>query len=163
MSFQGNGELVPVGGGDNIPLIRDVLTIGRRESCDICFRFPNVSSLHCELAFRQGIWIITDLGSKNGVKVNGVRINGKRNLHPQDQITIAKKTFVIDYKPPVGQHSREEILEDMEEEDILSKPLLERAGLIQPQSRRPGQPPAKPSDFDAGRYLLGGGDDQDEK
>src|SRR5256885_1448242 len=31
MSFRANGELVPAGGGDNIPLIRDKLTIGRRD------------------------------------------------------------------------------------------------------------------------------------
>jgi adenylate cyclase len=161
MSFQGNGELVPEGGGDNIPLIRDVLTIGRRESCDICFRFPNVSSLHCELAFRQGNWVLTDLGSTNGVKVNGTRITGKRTLYPQDKITIAKKTFIIDYKPPVGQQSRDELMDDMEE-DILSKPLLERAGLVQPQRRRPGQPPTRQADFDADKYLRGGGDDEDE-
>ena len=48
------GELVPVGGGDSIPLIRNVMSIGRRESCDICLQFPNISALHCELAFRDG-------------------------------------------------------------------------------------------------------------
>src|SRR5436309_1795976 len=54
MSFQVNGELVPAGGGDNIPLIRELLTIGRRESCDICMRFPNISGLHAEMSFRNG-------------------------------------------------------------------------------------------------------------
>ena len=32
MSFEVNGELVPVGGGDSIPLIRDSLIVGRRDS-----------------------------------------------------------------------------------------------------------------------------------
>ena len=40
-----NGELVPVGGGDPIPLIRPILTLGRRESCDICISFPNISGM----------------------------------------------------------------------------------------------------------------------
>ena len=94
-----NGELVPVGGGDAIPLIREVLTVGRRESCDICLRFPNVSGLHCELSFRDGCWHVRDLGSTNGVKVNGVRVQ-KKVLQPKDEITVAKRRYTIHYTPP---------------------------------------------------------------
>src|SRR5262245_53444014 len=67
MSVSVNGELVPVGGGDNIPLIRETLTIGRRESCDIRLPFPNLSQLHCELSFKDGYWYIRDLNSTNGI------------------------------------------------------------------------------------------------
>src|ERR1700682_3229050 len=73
MSCKGNGELIPVGGGDAIPLIRDTLSMGRRESCDICLRFANVSGLHCEMTFQDGYWLIKDMGSTNGIKVNGTR------------------------------------------------------------------------------------------
>src|ERR1700730_7103782 len=128
MSAEPHGELVPVGGGDTIPLIREHLVLGRRESCDVCLRFPNVSGVHCELTFRDGYWIIKDLNSTNGLKVNGVRVPRKL-LHPDDTITIAKRTYTIHYNPPVGQR-----LEDiMEDEDILSQPLLERAGLMRPR------------------------------
>src|SRR5688572_5818812 len=65
-----HGHLVPVGGGDNIPLIRSVMTLGRRDSCDICLRFPNISGRHCELSFREGYWFVRDLNSTNGIKVN---------------------------------------------------------------------------------------------
>ena len=43
------GELIPVGGGDPIPLMKEQLVIGRREKCDIVLRFANVSGEHCEL------------------------------------------------------------------------------------------------------------------
>lgn len=128
MSQACNGELVPVGGGDTIPLIRPTLTLGRRESCDVCLRFPNVSGLHCELTFKDGHWSIRDLGSTNGIKVNGNRVQ-KKVLHPKDVITIAKRKYTIDYVPATVQRM-EEILE--EEEDIMSQPLLERAGLLHP-------------------------------
>ena len=128
MSVEPHGELVPVGGGDNIPLIREQLVLGRRESCDVCLRFPNVSCVHCELTFRDGYWVIKDLNSTNGIKVNGVRVPRKL-LHPDDTITIAKRHYTIHYSPPVGQRL-EEIMED---EDILNQPLLERAGLEQPR------------------------------
>ena len=48
------GELVPIGGGDAIPLIAEVMTIGRRQSCDICLNFQNISGTHCELSLRRG-------------------------------------------------------------------------------------------------------------
>jgi adenylate cyclase len=119
------GELVPVGGGETIPLLNDHLTIGRRDICDIRLPFPNVSSLHCELIFNRdgGYWVIKDANSTNGIKVNGVR-QYKKALMPGDEITIAKRRFVIRYTLPAGRRI-DEILED----DIMSQSLLERAGL----------------------------------
>ncbi|MFO0967902.1 MAG: FHA domain-containing protein [Gemmataceae bacterium] len=128
MSFKGNGELIPVGGGDPVPLLREQMTLGRRESCDICLKFPNVSGLHCEFVYRSGHWIVRDMGSTNGLKVNGVK-TAKRVLHPEDVITIAKRSFTIKYTP-IGQQSLDEILDDAD--DIMDVPLLEKAGLARP-------------------------------
>lgn len=141
MSRSPNGQLIPVGGGDVIPLVREKLTLGRRESCDICLRFPNVSGLHCELRYHDGYWVLQDLGSTNGVKVNGVR-SQKKVLHPGDTITIAKRDFKIEYEQHVGQTALEEILEDSD--DVLDVPLLEKAGLIRPP-RNPKKPPTPTS------------------
>ena len=74
MSYEAKGALIPVGGGDNIPLIKDRITIGRRESCDVCLRFPNISGQHVELTFEDDCWRVRDLGSTNGIKINGVRV-----------------------------------------------------------------------------------------
>src|SRR2546421_9714852 len=115
MSVEVNGELIPDRGGDAIPLIRDKLTLGRRESCDICLRYPNVSGLHAELTFKDGYWYIRDLNSTNGVKVRGLRVQQKL-LHPGDDITIAKRKFIIQYTLVAGKRALEEI-----EEDILSQ------------------------------------------
>src|SRR5919112_911958 len=75
------GELVPVGGGDTIPLLQEIMTIGRRESCDIRLNFQNVSGTHAELSFKNGVWYLRDMGSTNGVKVNGERTL-RRPLRP---------------------------------------------------------------------------------
>src|SRR5262249_25092206 len=127
MSFEPNGELIPVGGGDSIPLIRPTLTLGRRESCEICLRFPNISRIHFELSFTNGCWVIKDLNSTNGIKVNDAKVP-KKTLRPGDVISIAKRKFTIEYTPPVGSHAMEEILE--ENEDIADMSLLEKAGLV---------------------------------
>ena len=151
MSMQAHGVLVPVGGGDPIPLIRDKLTIGRRESCDICLHFPNVSGLHAELSYRNGYWHIRDKGSTNGLKVNGTRVQEKY-LHPNDEITIAKRSFKISYELQAGHQALEDIMED---EDVLGVPLLEKAGLTRPKHERE----ERHINFDPGEFLL---DDEDD-
>lgn len=170
------GELVPTGGGDPIPLLKRKLMIGRRSICDIALNFPNVSSRHCELELLNGYWQLRDLGSTNGVKVNGERCDQKF-LIPGDRVTIAKHSFTIEYEADPSAPLPEE------DEDIFSKSLMEKAGLSrgtsgtrrprpprasevptppsvqQPQSvnRRPaeGHPPGKPrSDDDAALDYL---------
>ena len=144
MSHKVNGELVPLGGGDSIPLVREELTVGRRESCDIPLRFQNVSGRHCLLAFRNGYWYVRDLNSTNGVKVNGLRIQEKV-LHPKDEISIGKRKYTIFYEMPAGQSALEEL-----EEDVLGQSLLEKAGLERP--RREGERRSK--GFDPADFLL---------
>ena len=92
------GELVPVGGGDNIPLLKPELLVGRREDCDIILRFSNISSKHCKLVLSQGYWYVQDLKSTNGVKVNGVRVLDRR-IDPGVRISIAKQDFTLRYSP----------------------------------------------------------------
>ncbi|HEX4590222.1 MAG TPA: FHA domain-containing protein, partial [Gemmataceae bacterium] len=105
-----NGELVPVGGGDTIPLLRPHMTLGRRESCDVPLQFPNISGVHCELSFRDGYWSIKDLNSTNGIKVNGMRVQA-RPLKPGDEIAIAKRRFTIQYLlTPEAQHELQALL-----------------------------------------------------
>jgi adenylate cyclase len=149
MSFRANGELVPAGGGDNIPLIREVMTLGRRDTCDIPLRFPNISGIHAELSFRNGYWFIRDRNSTNGIKVNGVRVLEKM-LHPKDRITIGKRHYTILYELPIDHIGK---LEEEVEEDVMSQSLMEKAGLEKP--RRDDGKGRRGRGFDAGDFLLG--------
>jgi hypothetical protein len=121
------GELMPVGGGDPIPLLKKTLLVGRRESCDIVLRFSNVSAHHCQMTVNGGYWHVRDLQSRNGVKVNGVRVTDKR-VEPGDILSIAKHKYEVRYSPvdlgAVGPPPA-----DVPEADIFNKSLLERAGL----------------------------------
>jgi adenylate cyclase len=129
MALNGS-ELVPVRGGDPIPLLRLKLVIGRRESCDICLRFPNISGRHCELTFQDGYWTIHDLRSTNGVRVNDELVS-RKNLLPGDRVTIATHEFTIEYSA-AGTNTLNELMED----NIMDQPLLEKAGLIRPRRER---------------------------
>jgi hypothetical protein len=68
-------------------------TVGRARDADCVLRDPNVSRRHAELRREpSGDWTIADLGSTNGVKVNGRRV-GSTRLHPGDQVTLGTTTF----------------------------------------------------------------------
>jgi pSer/pThr/pTyr-binding forkhead associated (FHA) protein len=148
MNYEVHGELIPVGGGDAIPLLRDLLTIGRRESCDIPLKYPNISGLHAQLSFRNGYWYIRDMNSTNGVKVQDVRVQEKL-LHPRDEITIGKRKYIIEYELPADRRALDEVVE----EDIMSQSLLEKAGLERPKPNRSSGKKSS-SSFDAGDFLL---------
>jgi hypothetical protein len=71
-------------------------TIGRATGADCVLRDPNVSRHHAELRRSpSGDWTIADLGSTNGVKVNGRRV-GSTRLRPGDEVTLGTTTFVFD-------------------------------------------------------------------
>jgi adenylate cyclase len=123
------GELVPVGGGDTIPLLKKSLLVGRRESCDIVLRFPNVSAHHCQLTLMGGYWYVRDLQSRNGVKVNSVKVSEKR-IDPGDTLAVAKHFYEVHYSPSdLGAIGPPPAETGAAIADIFSKSLLERAGL----------------------------------
>jgi adenylate cyclase len=143
------GELVPLGGGDPIPLRKKALLVGRRESCDVVLRFSNVSAHHCQLTLNSGYWFVKDLNSRNGVKVNGVRVQEKR-LDPGDILRVAKHSYEVKYSP-VDNGALGPPPPDRTEEDVFAKSLLERAGLTKVQF---GREPSKPDHFGDTRYDI---------
>jgi hypothetical protein len=71
-------------------------TIGRSKDAQCVLRDPNVSRRHAELRrVESGDWEIADLGSTNGVKVNGRRVATSR-LRPGDEVTLGTTTFSFD-------------------------------------------------------------------
>jgi hypothetical protein len=65
----------------------DPFVIGRSRECDLVLDDPNVSRRHAELRRDDDGWAVHDLGSTNGIKLNGNRSRGGR-LSPGDEITL---------------------------------------------------------------------------
>ncbi len=122
------GILIPTGGGDPIPLLKDRLIIGRRESCDIVLKFTNVSGQHCRMTVEHGYWFVRDLGSRNGTKVDGRPVIRKR-LDPKSKISFAKHEFRIDYEPQDLGAFGPPPADDDHIEELLKHSLVDRAGL----------------------------------
>ncbi len=131
-----NGELIPQGGGDSVPLVRSPLILGRRASCDVCLPFASVSGKHCNLTFKDGFWILHDLDSTNGTKVNGFMVNMKV-IRTGDTIKIGQRSFTLQYQELGNPKSLEEF--DTEWTGAFSVPLLEKAGLTH-KPRHPRRP-----------------------
>ena len=69
--------------------------LGRSRDCDVVIDDENVSRKHAEVRPSGGAWIVRDLGSTNGVKVNGRKISGAQSLRPGDAIEmgLSRLTF----------------------------------------------------------------------
>jgi pSer/pThr/pTyr-binding forkhead associated (FHA) protein len=71
-----------------VPLIRDEITIGRKEGNTIRLTERNVSRRHARILRSNGEVQIEDLGSYNGIRVNNARIAERVNLRVSDQVQI---------------------------------------------------------------------------
>lgn len=74
--------------GSRIDLGRDHILIGRHADCTVAVSDGNVSRRHAEVHPVGTGYAVADLGSTNGTKVNGIRIQGERSLDDGDVITV---------------------------------------------------------------------------
>jgi pSer/pThr/pTyr-binding forkhead associated (FHA) protein len=79
-----------------VPLIRDELTIGRKEGNTIRLTERNVSRRHARLVRSNGSITIEDLNSYNGIRVNGSRIQGRCQIRESDRVQIGD--YLIEIK-----------------------------------------------------------------
>jgi hypothetical protein len=76
---EGRRHVIPPGGA----------LVGRSRDCDVVLADANVSRRHAEVRpAAAGTWTIADLGSTNGVVVNGRRIQGAEQLQAGDRIAL---------------------------------------------------------------------------
>jgi hypothetical protein len=73
--------------GERVPLGEHVLTIGRLPESNIVLADPNVSRSHAEIRPRGLGYVLVDLGSTNGSRVNGVRV-GEHVLVDGDELAF---------------------------------------------------------------------------
>ena len=82
------GEPVLLVDGRRVVVPPDGAVLGRSRDCDVVLNDANVSRHHAELRPAQGGWSVRDLGSTNGVKLNGRHIEGRTPLSPGDAIEM---------------------------------------------------------------------------
>lgn len=70
-------------------------TLGRAAECPITLEDPLVSRHHAEIHVGEAGCLLVDLGSRNGVRVNGVRLGAPTVLRANDRIRLGRDELVI--------------------------------------------------------------------
>lgn len=88
------GELLITNTGQRFKIYEKETIIGRDSGCDIPINDLTVSRIHAAITMQFGRFILEDLGSKSGTRVNLTSIN-KAPLSPGDRILIGETEFVF--------------------------------------------------------------------
>ena len=81
--------------GPDITLDRAMVMVGRHPHCDARLDSLRVSRRHCILTEDGGEVVVRDLGSTNGIRINGQRVEDGR-LRPGDEISIAHMRYRLE-------------------------------------------------------------------
>jgi hypothetical protein len=99
-------RLVALDEGPDIILDRAMVVVGRHPSCDTRLDSLRVSRHHCCMTHESGDVMVRDLGSTNGIRINGQRVEIGR-VRPGDELSIAH----IRYRLENGQGHEQTIAE----------------------------------------------------
>jgi pSer/pThr/pTyr-binding forkhead associated (FHA) protein len=89
-----SAQLVALADGLRIALEKPIVLMGRDAECDIQFESRKISRRHCCIAQVGNYLVIRDLGSTNGVRINGVRVV-EGYLHSGDEVAIGNDRFQV--------------------------------------------------------------------
>ncbi len=154
-------QLVSLTEGQNIVLDKPIILVGRHPECDIQIDSRKISRRHCCVAQVNDYLIVRDLGSTNGIRINGVRVLEGR-LKEGDELTIGGSSFRVSWEDtpePVPRQSllskkseaepsaydQDDALESCDEPIALAEPFLGQKSLPHSKSKQP-RPRAKAPD-----------------
>jgi hypothetical protein len=90
-----DGRAFLVNGNDRREVTTERAVIGRSRECEVQIADPNVSRQHAELRREGDTYVIVDLGSTNGIEVNGRRVK-RATLEPGDRISLGQTELVFE-------------------------------------------------------------------
>jgi pSer/pThr/pTyr-binding forkhead associated (FHA) protein len=152
-------HLVALTEGPSILLDKPILLLGRHPECDVQIDSRKISRRHCCIAQVSDYLVVRDLGSTNGIRVNGERVHESR-LTEGDELTIGTLAYQVTWnepaeapeargrqEPPSGVRPVEDDLLESADEPIP----LEEPG--RPAAKRPVPPPLPPRRTDGSPVL----------
>jgi predicted component of type VI protein secretion system len=168
-------QLLALTEGPSILLDKPVLLIGRHPECDIQIDSRKVSRRHCCIAQVTDYLVVRDLGSTNGIRINGIRVMEGR-LRPGDELTIGNSRYQVRWDEagagaavprPARQPARQVLADDLlercedpiplEEEDSPRLPARARVKTALPKEAPPEKaaksPPSPPPESPPPRIL----------
>ena len=89
--------LIPIAEGSPIPIDKPILFFGRHEDCDVALLTSRkVSRKHCVIAVVDDHFVIRDLGSMNGVKINQEVVRREGKFAVGDEVSIGDVAFRLE-------------------------------------------------------------------
>lgn len=103
-------HLLSLTDGPSVQIDKPILLFGRHEECDIQLNSKKVSRRHCVVAQVNDVLIIRDLGSTNGVRINGDRV-AEGKLRPGDEVQIGNFKYQV-CGDPLGRSDEQPVPDD---------------------------------------------------
>jgi FHA domain/Domain of unknown function (DUF1707) len=76
-----------------LPTADAVVMLGRGPDCDCVLAHPTVSRRHARIRRREDVWLLTDLGSTNGTRLNGWRLTEEVEVRPGDRVSFGSARY----------------------------------------------------------------------
>ena len=111
------------------------LTIGRSEEADVTIDNTAISRLHASMELKNGVHLLTDLGSTNGTTVNGERISSTVPVSEQDAIAIGKFRLVPEHVEGEQMSKSYAMAMDIEDQTVFVSTARQQR-LEQPQANQ---------------------------
>jgi predicted component of type VI protein secretion system len=161
-------QLVALDDSASILLDKPILLLGRHPECDIQIDSRKISRRHCCIAQVSDYLVVRDLGSTNGIRINGVRLIEGR-LASGDELTIGNNRYKVSWdgaavnppRPPKKQTFvaptpkdavPDDLLESCDEPIPLAEP--EAADAIAPSVAASEAPPAGSAPIEEKPFIL---------
>jgi pSer/pThr/pTyr-binding forkhead associated (FHA) protein len=106
-------RLVSLSGKFDIALGGGLTVIGRHPGCDVRIESGQVSRRHCCLSEVEGEVRVCDLGSTNGIRINGRRVHSGR-LKPGNELAIAHLLYYVEMEVTGAMSVRPTALREVE-------------------------------------------------
>lgn len=130
-------------GGRQIVLDKAVVLIGRQAECDVILQDSRkVSRKHCCIAQVNDTYVVRDLASMNGVRVNGERIDREAPLEIGDEISFGDVRYVLrdTRAKPVAEANGSQY--EADDSESIESPEESLAHEPEPATRPPPPKPA---------------------
>jgi len=100
-------QLVGLTEGFKIIVDKPILLLGRDSECDIQFDSRKISRRHCCVAQVGEQLLVRDLGSTNGIRINGIRVV-EGYLKEGDELTVGNHRYIVRWDSLPSAPAREE-------------------------------------------------------
>jgi pSer/pThr/pTyr-binding forkhead associated (FHA) protein len=98
-------QLIALSDGLRILLDKPILLLGRDAECDIQFESRKISRRHCCIAQVGERLVVRDLGSTNGIRINGVRVL-EGYLKAGDELSIGNLRYQVSWDGALAGSAR---------------------------------------------------------